>query len=223
MNDLLNGMVRTPLEPRVTFLDDPIRVLRAIRFCSRFNFTLDEALSKGMDDDDVRDALMKKVSRERVSIELMGMITGTAAHPSRALSLLHDHDLLRCVFSPLNDPCIVVLGQGENENEIISKGKAASLILDKPLWERAHASVKNMHHLMLVQMKDRSFSDEDVRLHILSAVLLPMSAMYFNNQKKNKLVHLPDLVLREALKVNNNRSHHIRHNFYTFSCLLVMS
>jgi tRNA nucleotidyltransferase (CCA-adding enzyme) len=44
MLDLRNGIIRTPLPPRETFLDDPLRVLRCIRFASRFGFTLDPEL-----------------------------------------------------------------------------------------------------------------------------------------------------------------------------------
>jgi tRNA nucleotidyltransferase/poly(A) polymerase len=38
IEDLKLGQIRTPLEPLVTLLDDPLRVLRAIRFACRFNF-----------------------------------------------------------------------------------------------------------------------------------------------------------------------------------------
>ena len=54
LEDLRNQIVRTPLEPKITFLDDPIRVLRAIRFCARFEFKFAESLSTGMDDQAVR-------------------------------------------------------------------------------------------------------------------------------------------------------------------------
>jgi Poly A polymerase head domain len=43
--DLQNGIIRTPLDPDTTFDDDPLRVLRAVRFAARFDFTLDENLA----------------------------------------------------------------------------------------------------------------------------------------------------------------------------------
>lgn len=42
MDDLRDGIIRTPLSPLITFRDDPLRVLRAIRFAARFGFTLHE-------------------------------------------------------------------------------------------------------------------------------------------------------------------------------------
>ncbi|GAB4823351.1 hypothetical protein N2152v2_010397 [Parachlorella kessleri] len=44
MTDLRAGIIRTPLPPKETFLDDPLRVLRAVRFASRFGFELEESL-----------------------------------------------------------------------------------------------------------------------------------------------------------------------------------
>ena len=40
LEDLRNGIIRTPLPPWETFMDDPLRVLRCIRFASRFGFEL---------------------------------------------------------------------------------------------------------------------------------------------------------------------------------------
>jgi tRNA nucleotidyltransferase (CCA-adding enzyme) len=40
LEDLKDKIIRTPLEPKETFLDDPLRVLRVVRFASRFNFSI---------------------------------------------------------------------------------------------------------------------------------------------------------------------------------------
>jgi len=42
IHDLENGICRTPLNPFQTFKDDPLRVLRTIRFATRFNFVIDK-------------------------------------------------------------------------------------------------------------------------------------------------------------------------------------
>ncbi|KAI3436203.1 hypothetical protein D9Q98_002257 [Chlorella vulgaris] len=50
--DLRDGIIRTPLQPKETFMDDPLRVLRAVRFASRFGFELEEGLLEAAADDE---------------------------------------------------------------------------------------------------------------------------------------------------------------------------
>lgn len=50
MHDLQSGIIRTPLPPRETFSDDPLRVLRCIRFASRFGFELTEDVREAAKD-----------------------------------------------------------------------------------------------------------------------------------------------------------------------------
>ncbi|KAI3726299.1 hypothetical protein L1987_66096 [Smallanthus sonchifolius] len=76
LNDLKSGKIVTPLPPKETFLDDPLRVLRAIRFSARFEFEMVEELKVAAADNDVKSAIADKISRERISheIDLMNMI-----------------------------------------------------------------------------------------------------------------------------------------------------
>lgn len=76
LDDLDNKIISTPLEPKKTFVDDPLRVLRLIRFSTRLNFIIEEQTRYFMSDSDVVDALKKKISRERVGIEFDKMIKG---------------------------------------------------------------------------------------------------------------------------------------------------
>nr|XP_029147194.1 CCA tRNA nucleotidyltransferase, mitochondrial-like isoform X3 [Arachis hypogaea] len=69
ISDLKSGRIVTPLPPKATFLDDPLRVLRAIRFGGRFEFTLDEDLKVGAACGNVKDALAAKISRQRIETE----------------------------------------------------------------------------------------------------------------------------------------------------------
>ena len=54
LEDLERGLIRTPLPPRKTLLDDPLRALRAVRFAARFGFELEEGLTRAMSDPEVR-------------------------------------------------------------------------------------------------------------------------------------------------------------------------
>lgn len=74
--DMEAKLIKTPLEPLKTFTDDPLRVLRLVRFASRLEFTIDPATEKYMGDEKVLDSLRVKISRERVGIELEKMLRG---------------------------------------------------------------------------------------------------------------------------------------------------
>jgi len=75
--DMAARMIRTPLDPLQTFTDDPLRVLRLVRFASRLQFYIDPATQRVMDHPTVLQALRVKISRERVGVELEKMLKGT--------------------------------------------------------------------------------------------------------------------------------------------------
>ena len=54
MQDLNDGIIKTPLAPGITFSDDPLRMMRAIRFASQLNFTLNPETLQGIKDNDHR-------------------------------------------------------------------------------------------------------------------------------------------------------------------------
>jgi tRNA nucleotidyltransferase/poly(A) polymerase len=72
--DLAAGLIRTPLPPKETFLDDPLRVMRAIRFGARFGFKLEEELKNAASCEEVKEALGTKVSRERIGHEVINFL-----------------------------------------------------------------------------------------------------------------------------------------------------
>lgn len=73
LQDLQHGILRTPINPLITFQDDPLRVLRAIRFASRFAYALDDELIAAARNPLIKTALLNKVSRDRVLKECDGM------------------------------------------------------------------------------------------------------------------------------------------------------
>lgn len=72
--DMEAKLIRTPLDPLQTFMDDPLRVLRLVRFASRLGFRIDEDAEAVMADKNVLEALKVKISRERIGIELEKML-----------------------------------------------------------------------------------------------------------------------------------------------------
>lgn len=71
LDDLKEGLIRTPTDPDVTFSDDPLRMMRAIRFATRLGFRIEEDTYRAMKDNAHR---LDIVSQERVSDELNGII-----------------------------------------------------------------------------------------------------------------------------------------------------
>lgn len=95
--DLQKGVLRTPLEPLKTFLDDPLRSLRLIRFASQFGFKVDENVLDTMKSNDIKLQLLRKVSRERIGIELGKALS--ASYPLVGLNLINQVQLYDVILS----------------------------------------------------------------------------------------------------------------------------
>ena len=76
LQDMERKVIKTPLSPYQTFKDDPLRILRAIRFASRLGYRIDSTDEQAMSDESIKDALRLKISRERVGIEVVKMLQG---------------------------------------------------------------------------------------------------------------------------------------------------
>jgi tRNA nucleotidyltransferase/poly(A) polymerase len=97
LDDLEKGIIRTPLNPLETFRDDPLRVLRSIRFASRYGFELDPDLTQAAQQPEIQYALKTKVSKERIGTELKGMMK--SKDPAGALRLIKTLGLRNIVFA----------------------------------------------------------------------------------------------------------------------------
>jgi poly(A) polymerase len=104
-SDLKAGTIRTPLEPKVTFYDDPLRMLRAIRFAVRFGFEIEPATWNAILEEASRLNIMGPeppvVSAERIRDEFTKTIM--SPNPARGLELLKEAGLLKQFFPELLD------------------------------------------------------------------------------------------------------------------------
>ncbi|MCC6182492.1 MAG: HD domain-containing protein [Bacteroidia bacterium] len=91
--DIENKLIRTPLEPDVTYSDDPLRMMRAIRFASQLNFVIDKASFEAIKKNKQR---IEIVSKERIADELNKIILSPI--PSIGFKLLFDSGLLHLIF-----------------------------------------------------------------------------------------------------------------------------
>lgn len=102
VQDMRDKVMRTPMEPLKTFTDDPLRVLRLVRFASRLQFTIAPETVKWMANEQVLEALRLKISRERVGNELEKMLKGQ--HPRESLDLIERLGLYHAIFTDPTRP-----------------------------------------------------------------------------------------------------------------------
>ena len=98
LGDLEQKLIRTPLDPLQTFSDDPLRMLRAIRFATQLGFTIIEPAMTAIKEDAHR---IRIVSQERITDELNKVIM--TPKPSVGFDLLYRSGLLRIIFPQMVD------------------------------------------------------------------------------------------------------------------------
>ena len=94
--DLEDGIIATPLDPDITFSDDPLRMMRCIRFASQLNFQIEDETFEGLERMADR---IKIVSGERIEVELNKIIM--SPHPSKGLVDLQRSGLLNIILPEL--------------------------------------------------------------------------------------------------------------------------
>lgn len=93
LKDLEKGIIKTPLEPNITYSDDPLRMMRAIRFATQLDFTIEQ---KSMDALKLNAKRLSIISQERIIDELNKIILSKA--PSKGFKLLFNTKLLHEFF-----------------------------------------------------------------------------------------------------------------------------
>jgi tRNA nucleotidyltransferase (CCA-adding enzyme) len=93
IRDLQNRVIRTPLDPDITFSDDPLRMLRAVRFASQLSFDIDPVTFEGIK---VMAKRLDIISKERILDELNKIILSPI--PSTGFALLFESGLLATFF-----------------------------------------------------------------------------------------------------------------------------
>ena len=107
IDDLYDGIIRTPLDPDITFSDDPLRMLRCIRFATRFNFLIEDETFEALERNAER---IKIISGERIAEELNKTLM--TKHPSRGFVDLQRSGLLAIIFPELSQMDMVETKNG---------------------------------------------------------------------------------------------------------------
>lgn len=180
---LKEKVIATPLTPLETFTDDPLRVLRSIRFASRLiGYHIDPELLKAAQKPQVINSLAHKISKERIGAELDGMLR--SSRPELALHWIYDLGLFSSVFQ-LPDKLTTPL---TNLNEL--QIRSTSLV-------RA-----GVHVLQNLQF---TFSAEEKSILLMSLILYPYHDLqYLNTKKRTELVNT--YIVKTSIKKTNDES-----------------
>jgi len=100
VEDIKNGIIKTPLDPLKTFDDDPLRIMRAIRFASRLNFKIEENTYKAIVSMKDRLKEAEVVSTERVTDEFLQILM--TDKPSIGLDLMFKTGVMAIVFPEIS-------------------------------------------------------------------------------------------------------------------------
>lgn len=96
IEDLKTKIIRTPLDPDITYSDDPLRMLRAIRFATQLRFKIEEESLQAISRNRNR---LRIISKERITDELHKIML--ASKPSEGFALLHQTELLSLILPEL--------------------------------------------------------------------------------------------------------------------------
>ncbi len=157
VDDLQAGLVRTPLDPDITFSDDPLRMLRAIRFACRFDFKIVpetfEAIARNRD-------RIKIISGERIIDELNKIML--CDHPSTGWTLLQRCGLLQIIFPELQALSGIENreGRGHKDNFVHTL-----TVLDNVCRAQSNANVqsKNEESAISEEADENNFSCQDAQ------------------------------------------------------------
>ena len=113
VGDLNQQLIKTPLDPEITFSDDPLRMMRAIRFAAQLNFNIDQAALTAIAQQKERISI---VSKERITDELNKIIL--APVPSVGFKYLFDTGLLHLIFPQMANlfGVEIINGKGHKDN-----------------------------------------------------------------------------------------------------------
>ncbi|KAI3799019.1 hypothetical protein L1987_34307 [Smallanthus sonchifolius] len=183
LDDLKSGKIVTPLPPKETFLDDPLRVLRAIRFSTMFDFEMVKELKVAAADNDVKSAIADKISRERIGHEINLMVSGN--QPVKAIDYISELGLFQVVFTP---PPNFELKISEHDKICVNYINAA--------WR------------LLGALGGCTFSDEQRRLYLYAALFFPIRKTVYGENKK-KIISPVKHVFKKSLKLKASDAENI--------------
>ncbi|KAJ9073626.1 CCA tRNA nucleotidyltransferase, mitochondrial, variant 3 [Entomophthora muscae] len=215
LSDLKHKLIRTPLSPTQTFIDDPLRVLRCIRFANRLRFEIAPEVIEAMSEPDIKVAFKTKISRERVGTELSKMLT--SGSPLQAFELIHQCGLYETIFFPHplreEDRSIAPPLVGIEKARILtclfdSFDQGKDLTLPGPLV----IPTPLLAEFGLSTIRDKG-------LLLLASFLAPFQHVMYISPKNNKVTHSIITLVKDTIKLPLAKGTAME-SFYRFSARL---
>ena len=204
IQDLNKGIIRTPLEPGITFSDDPLRMMRAIRFASQLGFAIEPTTFEAIRQYAER---IKIVSAERIATELNKIILSPV--PSVGLKLLLDSGLLQLIFPDLaRMKGVETVGQRGHKDNFYHTLKVVDNVSEKStdLWLRWAAVLHDIGKPACKRWVDGigwTFHGHEAKgshmvKRIFTSLKLPLDAK-MKYVEKLVLLHMRPIVLAEDI------------------------
>ncbi|KAI0243788.1 CCA tRNA nucleotidyltransferase, mitochondrial [Massospora cicadina] len=191
--DLRDRWIRTPLPPKQTFIDDPLRVLRCIRFASRLNFEVAQEVVAAMSDAAIKAAFKTKISRERVGVEILKMLEGD--NPLLAFELIYRCGWYETIFYP-HPPREEAKGIA-SPSVGLERARIMGCLLGTP-----GQALELPGPLVILIPKLAELPDvPDKGLLMLASFLTPFEKVFYTSPKNKKSVHSITPLAKDTLKI----------------------
>ena len=222
LNDMDLKIIRTPLSPYQTFKDDPLRVLRCIRFASKLGYSIDIEAERSMSDTCIKEALRAKITRERVGLEIDKMLKGKLSFLISSDAILDSY--LTIFLGPQPHTALSLVDRlGLYDIIFTDPNTKAALEIDTRNWKRAYnqlfelleeSNVRSpkLRHMQAVR-ELLLFNPEQEYLAWLLCSLTPWARIGNPKTQKPGTKRLPPMaavVAREGLKLENKSLNVVR-------------
>ena len=186
LNDLKNGIIETPIDAKITFKDDPLRILRMLRFALKYKFKISNNINNCIEYniEEYRNNYNNTISAERIEKELFKIIN--LDNSSFAIAYLYEYNLLDVILQP-------------NKYNINNKYNFDNLFL----------STTNLYILGEYIYKEKKIFDIELNKDNFNKIdfCLLLLTLYFRNMqvkfgKENTTIN--KLILRETFKTSND-------------------
>lgn len=206
LQDLQDGILRTPLQPLQTFLDDPLRVLRLIRFASRFDFIVENETLQAMTNSDIKSTLVHKISRERVGIEVEKILMSN--NPQYGLKLINYVGLTDSIFNAgVLSSTITEVNENALINELNTKTQEIPAVLDiaTEFLKSFKNEIQHFPKLSTIFNEIMINNKQTQKLFWLTVILQPYGDLRVRiNAKKPNLNRLTEVILKEGLRLGKH-------------------